>query len=532
MLAACLFCPSARCEVQSGQSGKYSPQINIKKTADGLVVNVSHNQEVLEDIHFGCDQENNRIIVDLPVENERGIMKTLQENPNVVRNGVSSESLPSQEMKRIRILPRLKLSCTGVKMISKFQRYITYLYPAGRDLKLTAAHVTGFDFDGDNPRTQVNGSIRLTFNEPLGDVDLADAVSVTDTVVTLKLNPRDFVNQEMVSSLFPVSNLDVRSSSADSSGLHAFDFRSIGAADIGKVRAKLVRSPDSNELRLDVTLTVSLYATGRKLYESGNSRKALVYLEAAKRDPAFAQVARMSMGTVFWNEDNYAEAVKNFRELIELDRSWEFPEARYYALKSYYLLNKTLSFELTALLKEYLRRCDRMKYQTCADARELSEQVNEPALKVYQASKVELKKLVAKLADPRFNYNEVQKNIFHYWATWCPVCLEEMPRIMQYAVAHPNVSIYIVAKYDSQKNILSTLLKSGAIRRKNIFYYIDTRDDIMLRQMVPLVLANKEPVTPLPISVFLQRDVPFYLTDKLNWNEAELSPIWQLKYRE
>ena len=63
---------------------------------------------------------------------------------------------------------------------------------------------------------------------------------------------------------------------------------------------------------------------------------------------------------------------------------------------------------------------------------------------------------------------------------------------MQYAVEHPNVSIYIVAKHDSQQNILNTLLKAGAIKRKNIFYYIDTKDDIMLRQMVPAILANKE----------------------------------------
>jgi hypothetical protein len=107
-----------------------------------------------------------------------------------------------------------------------------------------------------------------------------------------------------------------------------------------------------------------------------------------------------------------------------------------------------------------------------------------------------------------------------------------MPKIMQYAVAHPNISIYIVAKNDVQKNIFNSLIKAGAIRRKNIYYYIDTKDDILLRQMVPLVLANKEPVTPLPVSVFLQRDLPFYLTDKLNWSETELSPIWKLKYPE
>jgi len=147
------------------------------------------------------------------------------------------------------------------------------------------------------------------------------------------------------------------------------------------------------------------------------------------------------------------------------------------------------------------------------------------------ASKVDLKKLVDRLADPTINASEVQKNIFHYWAVWCPLCLEEMPKIMKYAVAHPNISIYIIAKNDTQKNILTTLIKSGAIRRKNIFYYIDSKDDIMLRQMVPLILANKEPVTPLPISVFLQRDTPFYLTDKLHWTDTELDSIWKLKYQ-
>jgi thiol-disulfide isomerase/thioredoxin len=148
------------------------------------------------------------------------------------------------------------------------------------------------------------------------------------------------------------------------------------------------------------------------------------------------------------------------------------------------------------------------------------------------ASKTDVKKLLARLADPTLNYSEVQKNIFHYWATWCPVCLEEMPKIMQYAVDHPNVSLFIIGKHDNQKTIVDTLLRSGAIKRSNIFYYIDTKDDIMLKMMVPDILALKEPLTPLPISVFLQRDVPFYLTDKLNWTDAELSQIWRMKYRE
>ena len=168
----------------------------------------------------------------------------------------------------------------------------------------------------------------------------------------------------------------------------------------------------------------------------------------------------------------------------------------------------------------------------CSEAGALSDQINEPQLKLNVVSKADLKKLVTKLSDPQLNYSEVQKNVFHYWATWCPVCIEEMPRIMQYAVEHPNILFYIIAKNDSQKNIFNALIKAGAIRRNNINYYIDTKDDLMLKQLVPALLANKEPVTPLPISVFLQRDVPFYLTDKLNWNETELSQIWKLRYQE
>lgn len=508
-----------------------SSSIKIRQVADGLVVIVNSSEGSLDDVHFDCDQDNNEIVVDVPAASARPVLEGLQRNPHVSTNGVSSASLPERGMKRIKIIPKLKLECSGIKQVNKFQRYVTYFYPAGHNLKLLSAEVTGFDFDEQTPKPQVSGSIKLQFNEPLGNVDLADAIHVTDNTLYLRLNPRDFVNQELLATIFPTKKLAVNSSQNDSSSGRSFTFQTINDAVISKITAKLVKSPNSAELRIDLTLSLSLYETGMSFYQRGYAGKALLYMNAAKSDPASALAARMSLGIIYWNDDNYAEALKSFRELIELDRSWEFPEARYYAAKSYYLANNRLSFELSARLKEFLRRCDRTSYSTCADAGELAEQVNEPALKLNLASKAELKKLVARLADPTINVSEVQKNIFHYWAVWCPLCLEEMPKIMKYAVAHPNVSIYIVAKNDAQKSIFNTLIKSGAIRRKNIFYYIDTKDDIMLRQMVPLVLANKDPVTPLPISVFLQRDTPFYLSEKLNWTDAELDLIWRLKYQ-
>jgi len=530
VVIALFFCPLVHGETPA--ESKNSTSVNIKQITDGLVVIVNSNQKNLDAVHFGCNQESNEIIVDFPAESDVPDIESLQRNPNVVKNGVFSLSLSMGETQRIKIIPKLKLSCSSVKMVNKFQRYVTYFYPAGRDLKLTAVNVKGFDFDEKQPRQQVSGSISLIFNEPLGNVELADVVTVVDNRLSVRLNPRDFANQGLLTSIFPTKNLTVSSTSAELPGIHNFTFQTINDAEIGKITAKVIKSPGSSELRLDISLQVALYETGRKFYEKGDSRKALWYLDAVKNEPAFALVSRMSMGTIFWNEDNYAEAIKSFRELIALDRKWEFPEARYFAAKAYYLTNNRLSFDLSAMLKEYLRRCDRLTYSTCSDARELSERVNEPELKLNLVSRAELKKLVARLADPKLNYSEVQKNVFHYWATWCPVCLEEMPRIMQYAVAHPNISIYIVAKNDPQKMIFNTLIKAGAIRRKNIFYYIDTKDDMLLRQMVPLILASKEPVTPLPISVFLQREVPFYLTDKLNWTETELSPIWKLKYQE
>ena len=114
-------------------------------------------------------------------------------------------------------------------------------------------------------------------------------------------------------------NLDVTSSSSGSTGVHSFTFRTIHDATISKIKAKTIKSPGSSELRIDITLTVSLYETGRKFYDKGDSRKALWYLEAVKNDPTFALISRMSMGTILWNEDNHAEAVKSFRELIQLD---------------------------------------------------------------------------------------------------------------------------------------------------------------------------------------------------------------------
>ncbi len=533
ILVSVFSCTVAHCEDPVKNAvNKSSSSINIKLIPDGLVVIVNSSNKKLDGVQFGCDQGTNQIIVDLPAESDIPIIENLQMSPHIIQRGVSSASLPQQEMKRIKIIPKLKLYCSDVKLVSKFQRYVTYLYPAGRGLKLTAANLEGFDSDEKNPQAQVSGSISLTFDEPLGNVELSNAITVADNSLSIRLNPKDFINQGLISSLFPAKNLTVNTTSSDLSGIHNFNFKNINNAEIARLKAKLIKSAGSSELRIDITLTVSLYETGRRLYDKGDAQKALWYLEAVKNDPSFALISRMSMGTIYWNEDRYAEAVKSFRELIELDKSWEFPDARYYAAKAYYLNNRKLSFDLSAMLKEYLRRCDRKKYPLCHDARELSDQVNEPVLKLNAASRADLKKLVDRLSDPKLNFNEVQKNVFHYWATWCPVCLEETPKIMQYAVEHPNISIYFVSKHDSQQTILNSLLKAGAIKRKNIFYYIDTKDDILLRQMVPAILANKEPVTPLPISVFLQRDFPFYLTDKLNWTEPELSEIWKLKYQE
>lgn len=526
----CTFLLLSICTTARGEDAGAS-SINIKQVTDGLVVIVNSSQKSLDEVKFDCSQDSNEIVVELPASNELSILESLKKNPNLLKNGISMAMLSKEKM-QTRITPKLKLNCSGLKMVSRFQRYVTYLYPAGRDLKLVSAELKGFDFDESRPRQQVSGSLLLKFNEPLGTVDLADAVSTADNRLSINLNPKDFVRLEPISSASHSEDLAVKISRPEPFEPYLLTFESLKSAVINKVKAKTIRSTESDELRIDLTLTISLYETGKKLYQDGDSRRALLYMDAAKSDPATALVSRMSAGTILWNEDNYHDAAKSFKELVDMDRGWEFPEARFYLAKTYYLANKRLSFELTNMLKEYLRRCDRMKYGTCNDARELSDQVNEPALKLNLASKPEMKKLAARLADPRINQNEVQKNIFHYWATWCPLCLEEMPKIMKYAVAHPNVSIYIIAKNDTPKAIMGTLLKAGAIKRNNIFYFIDTKDDIMLRQTVPLILANKEPVTPLPISVFMQREVPFYITDGLDWNEAQLSQIWKLKYSE
>lgn len=525
MAAVAGFCPVALGEEPESAS------IKIRRVSDGLVVIATTSQVKQDEIAFGCIQESNAITVDMPVDNDRPLVESLLKNPLVSRNGVSTLPL-SQQLKRLKIVPTMKLYCSDMKLVSKFQRYVSYAYSAGREVRLISADVKGFDFDDRHPKAQVKGSITVKLSEPLGDIDLSKAVRVADNRLLLLLKPQDFINQGVLASLLSANNLEVAAIPSETAGENIFEFLTVGGADIGKIAAKLVKSPASDEVRIDINLTVALNASGKKFYEKGDSARALRYLEAAKSDPGLAQVARMSMGTIYWNMDNHAEASRNFLELIDLDRSWEFPEARYFAAKTYYLTNNRLSFELSNRLKEFLRRCDRTNYATCDDARELYDQVNEPALKLNIVTKAEVKKLVARLADPKLNFNEVQKNIFHYWATWCPVCLEEMPRIMQYAVAHPNVALYIVAKHDTQKAILATLIKSGAIRRKNIFYYIDSKDDLLLRQTVPLILANKEPVTPLPISVFLQREMPFHLTDKLSWTDAELGEIWKLKYQE
>jgi thiol-disulfide isomerase/thioredoxin len=528
-LAAILFGADARCEEAAPR--EESPSVVIKKVADGLVVLISNHPNKLEGVRFGCVEQDNAMTIDLPTTSEEAIVERLKRNPNIVRNGVTALPLPQKGMQRLRVVPKAKLLCAEAATVSSFRNSMTYLYPIERRLALNTASATGFEFDENNPQPIVKGKITLRFDDSLGGVNLAEILSVQGNTIHLRFNGKDFGTQEALSTLLPIGDLGVVGGEAGP-GRHSFTFQSIRGIDIGKVNATLTGSPASDELAIDLSLTVSLYATAKKFYEQGNTRRALLYMEAAKGEPNFEKLARMSIGTIYWNEDRFGEALANFRALIPLDKGWEYPDARYFAAKASYQINKKLSFEMSAMLKEYLRRCSSKKFARCAEAAELSDRVNESKLQLTMAAKADVRKLTARLADPTLNIKEVQKNVFHFWATWCPVCLEEMPRIMQYAVEHPNVTLYIVSKFGNRNTIFNTLIKSGAIKLNNIVYYIDTKDDTLLKLMVPASLANKEPVTPLPISVFAQRDVPFYLTDRLNWTETEIAQIWKLKYQE
>lgn len=530
MTLLCIMILSAPVHGHTADTG--ATTVNIKQVADGLVAIVSSSQKQLDLLKLDCDQGSNEIIVDIPSGGDESSIENLLKNPLIVTGRVSSIFMSRENVQRVRIQPKLKLYCSGFKMVNRFQRYVTYSYPAGSEIKIIGSSISGFNFDENSPVNKTTGSISIRLADPLGNIDLNNAVYTQGNRLYLKLNPKDFTNQKSIFNAFEGTVLQVDKSDGDLAGEQIFTFKAVSSAEISKISASLVKSPASNELRIDITASLSLYDSGRKLYEAGDSKRAIRYMTAAKSEPAFSLVSRMSLGTIHWNEDNFAESYRIFKELMDIDKRWEFPEARYYAVKAYHIINGRVGFDLAATLKEFLRRCDRTEFATCQEARELSEQVSEPGIKLNVASKADLKKLVAGLSDPKLNFNEVQKSVFHYWAIWCPLCLEEMPKIMQYAVANPNILIYIISKYDQQKTIMNTLLKAGAIKRKNIIYYVDTKDDIMLKQMVPLALAAKEPVTPLPISVFLQREVPFYLTDRLGWTEGEISRIWQMKYRQ
>lgn len=515
---------------RSAHAAADSSSINLRQTVDGIVVTVNSSKN-LDDVKVSCDEGRNEIVVDLQGDVSDAV-EALQKSRLVKPGGVSATPTGEAGMQRVRIETRARLFCHDIRLVSRFQRYMTHLIPAGLNLKITSAELEGFNFDEARPKQQVSGALLLNLSDVLGEIDLREAVISDGNTIRIRLNPRDFIAQERIPAALDSRLFTATTANGAAPGDYSLTLGSIKNGIIEKVAARAVKAQGGNQLKIEMTLSISLYESGKRLYEKGDGAAALTYLEAAKQNPATAGVARMSIGTIYWNDDKFAEAAKSFRELLDQDRGWNYPEARYFAAKAYHQANKRLSFELSGIVKEYLRRCDRAGYANCAEARELVEQVSEPELKVAPASKVEMKRLVAKLADPRQNLNEVQKNIFHFWATWCPLCLEEMPKIMKYAVAHPEINIYVVSKFDTQKIITNALIKAGAISRKNIFYYIDTKDDIMLRQMVPLSIATKEPTTPLPISVLLQRENPFAITERLNWTDAELSPLWRARYHE
>ena len=108
--------------------------------------------------------------------------------------------------------------------------------------------------------------------------------------------------------------------------------------------------------------------------------------------------------------------------------------------------------------------------------------------------------------------NVKRKTIIHFWATWCPPCVKELPEITSLTTEFASLGIdLIVVSVDVAGDaVVPAFLKKIGVTQKNI--YLDSRSD----------LFKKLRGTTLPLSVVLDKDGSEIgrVTGQIKWKKS------------
>lgn len=85
-------------------------------------------------------------------------------------------------------------------------------------------------------------------------------------------------------------------------------------------------------------------------------------------------------------------------------------------------------------------------------------------------SLVDLQKNTVQLSDLRGQFVMI-----HFWATWCPQCLHELPQLDKFAAENPEIKILAVSEDEGGEK---TLLKFFAGKKPNFDILLDTEGTV------------------------------------------------------
>ena len=86
-----------------------------------------------------------------------------------------------------------------------------------------------------------------------------------------------------------------------------------------------------------------------------------------------------------------------------------------------------------------------------------------------------------RITDEGLHADGVQLLVVHFWATWCPPCLPEVPELLQFArhfADNPQIKFLLIAVRDERAKIRKWLKKMGKIP-PNVFLALDSEGGVM-----------------------------------------------------